>query len=121
MWLNLVEGFFSVVQADDPTKVVVRARVRGDLVALKRWVPKLGRIHATPTRDYPFRCVVSKAEFAQGLATAVTEGLTYGNYKSAVHARSPERAALLAQAWSIFRKLEGTPEAVRQNLLSPQK
>jgi hypothetical protein len=103
----MLDGFFSVVEfAEDPTKVVVRARVRHDLVALRRWVPTLGRIHATPTRDYPFRCFVSKAEFARGLVAAVTEGLTYGNYKSAVHERDPRRAQVLARAWSVFRELE---------------
>lgn len=107
MWLALVEGFFSVVQhPDDSSKVVVRARVRDDLTALRRWVPKLGRIHATPTRDYPFRCFVSKEEFARGLAAAVTEGLTYQNVKAAVQERDPHRAGVMAQAWTVFRGLE---------------
>jgi hypothetical protein len=107
MWLALVEGFFSVVEhKDDATKVVVRARVRDDLVALRRWVPSLGRIYALKGRDYPFRCFVSKAEFARGLATAVTEGLTYKNFKTAASARYPRRAEVLAKAWAVFRRLE---------------
>lgn len=106
----MLEGFFSVVEcAEDPTKVAVRARVREDLVALRRWVPMLGRIYAGKGSDYPFRCFVSKLAFAQGLAAAVTEGLTYGNYKSAVHKRDPRRAAVLSQAWSVFRELERVP------------
>lgn len=107
MWIAMLDGFFSVVEfAEDPTKVVVRARVREDLVALRRWVPTLGSIYAGKGTDYPFRCFVTKTEFAQGLAAAVTEGLSYGNYKSAVHARDPKRAAVLSQAWSALRRLE---------------
>lgn len=120
MWLNLVEGFFSVVEdANDSTKVVVRARVRADLLALRRWVAKLGRVHATPNRDYPFRCVVSKVEFAQGLAAAVAEGLTYKNVKSACCERDPRRSGALMQAWSAFRQLEALNRVENVNSARP--
>lgn len=119
MWLNLVEGFYSVVQADDPTKVVVRARVRDDLVALSRWVPGLGRIHATPRRDYPFRCIVTKAEFAQGLAAAVLDGLKYTNVKTACCERDSRRSGALMQAWSAFRQLEGLNRVENVNRARP--
>lgn len=107
MWIAMLDGFFSVVQiGEDPTKAVVRAHLREDLVALLWRVPTLRRIYAGKGSDYPFRCFVSKAEFAQGLATAVTEGLTDGNYKRAVLAGDPERAAVLSQPWSVFRQFE---------------
>ncbi|MBL8918126.1 MAG: hypothetical protein JNJ54_04625 [Myxococcaceae bacterium] len=107
MWISLVEGFFSVVEcADDSSRVAVRARVKGDLVALRQYVPTLGRIHAGRGTDYPYRSYVSKEEFAAGLARAVVEGLRYRNYKGAVHVRDPRRAALLTQVWSILRGLE---------------
>jgi hypothetical protein len=107
VWLNLVEGFFSVVEdVGDPTKVVVRARVRGDLMALRRWVPTLGRICANEGTDYPFRCRVTKADFARGLAATVTEGLTYTNVKKACCERHPRRAEVMMRAWSAFREFE---------------
>lgn len=106
------DGFFSVLEhAGGPYEGGGRARVRDDLVALRRWVPRLGRIYAGKGTDYPFRCFVSKAEFAQGLMAAVTEGLTYANYKSAVHESDPKRAAVLSQAWSVFRQLEDAAAA----------
>ena len=111
MWISMLDGFFSVVESEgDATKVVVRARVRSHLVALRRFVPTLGRIAASPLRDYPFRSVVSKVEFAAGLSKAVIEGLTYTNHKRAVGERDPFRAQVLGRAWVTFRELQdGAP------------
>lgn len=115
MWISMTCGFFSVVEFEgDPTKVVVRARVRDDLLGLREWVPMLGRIHATPHRDYPFRCFVSKVEFGQGLAAAVTKGLLYGNFKSAACKSDPRRADVLTRAWGVFRQLQELDEAGRR-------
>lgn len=117
MWIASVDGFFSVVQAeDDATRVVVRARVRADLAELRRrWIPTLGRISATPWRDYQYRCVVPKVEFAAGLAKAIIEGLTYNNYKMAVGERDPRRAQVLGRVWSVLRDLHRGDEPHRDD------
>lgn len=96
MWIFTKYGFFSAVcarkgrgepgQPIDPDRIMVRARVRGHLEALKEQFPdQLGESdiqHSTGT-DYAFRLIAGKAAWAQVLA-GLAEGTDYGNFKSAV-------------------------------------
>src|SRR4051794_33024703 len=57
MWVLTTQGFYSVVEdRDDENRVLVRARAREDLEALKRQIPDL-QIYETPPpdHDYGFR------------------------------------------------------------------
>lgn len=112
MWVFFAKaGFFSVVQPVDSTGyLVVRARVRDDLVRLRRlYVPRLGKIVLTPTRDYGFRAQVTRAEFAAGLAKAVSE-IDFSNFKNEVATQlGKDRAHVYAQVWSALLVLQREP------------
>ena len=87
MWLITPTGFYSIVEK--PTDrgketLTVRARVRGDLLALKRAnCPSLGRIRESADTDYRFRATARRTDVAHALAQMI-EGLGYSNFKSEV-------------------------------------
>jgi hypothetical protein len=57
-------GFYSVVaHPDDPSLVLVRARARGDLLALTDLLAGL-EIRETPERDYRWRTIVSRRSWS---------------------------------------------------------
>lgn len=107
MWISLTTGWYSVVQhPDDEGALVVRARVRDDLVRLKQaYLPQLGPVQSSPNRDYQWRAAASKADFGAAMAKAVTT-ITYSNHKAAVErALGPVRAHLLNEVWRVLLAL----------------
>jgi hypothetical protein len=108
MWVFTSIGFFSVV-ADDvhPDAVKVRARVRGDLEALReRYLPDLEILESADT-DYRFRAFVLRDEWAHA-AHALAADIDYPNFKSAVAERQGyARAKRYAKVWEILRGLQG--------------
>ena len=88
MWLYTTCGFFSVVEdRQEPDRLVVRARVRGDLDNLReQYLPELGPTIDTPERDYQHRAYVGREDFARGLA-ALAMDLHQNNFKESVAAR----------------------------------
>ena len=113
MWIFTVFGFFSIVEDfTDPETMVVRSRVRADLVAFQRRVKArigvAGKIAHTPERDYPYRLRVSRAAFAkvlQDVALDDTKGVR--NFKSAVaKAQGHERAEVYHHVWSDLLDLQ---------------
>src|SRR4051794_4472799 len=62
MWLVATQGFYSVVaHRRHPDRVIVRARAREDLEALRDQIPGL-RVFSDPHADYRWRAVVTRAE-----------------------------------------------------------
>jgi hypothetical protein len=122
MWVFTRYGFFSAVcarqgnrtgsEAIDPARLMVRARVRGHLEALKaRFADLLGTcdIHESATTDYAFRIVVDKLVWARVVST-LAEEIDYGNFKSEV-ARHQGRGGVdyehsLHEVWSIMYGLQ---------------
>ena len=116
MWLFTKHGFFSVVSARqgdgkqgrpiDTTRLVVRARVRGHLEALKkRWPEHLGPcdIRAFGGTDYAFRMFVDKHAWSRVLSELALE-TDYDNFKTEVarhEAGSPYEHAL-HDVWSVM-------------------
>ena len=115
MWIFSGAGFVSIVQdADQPTRLWVRARVAADLGELRRYVPGLSRTTTTPSRDYRYRAFCSREELALGIARLVME-IDYPNFKAAVAARQGwSRERIYADVWSVManaeRKLEDTDD-----------
>jgi hypothetical protein len=108
MWLLTQIGFFSVVaDLNDAERLLVRARVRGDLDALReRYLPDLEIIEGAGT-DYRFRAFVRRAEFEQA-ARSLAEDIDYPDFKDVVvshHGYS--RAALYSQISSLLHTLQG--------------
>lgn len=85
MWIMTKFGLFSIVQNNDnPQTLLIRARAREHLTELMEATHKSGvrarKITTTPERDYPFRIVVNRREFA-GMLTRLAGAITYGNFK----------------------------------------
>ena len=113
MWLITSTGFYSIVEK--PTDcgkgtLTVRARVRADLLALKRGhCPSLGRIRESDDTDYRFRATARRGDVAQALAEMI-EGLDYSNFKSEVAMQQGiDRAHLYHDVWDVLHRLQDDP------------
>lgn len=122
MWLFTKYGFYSVVcarqgdgrhgQPVDPSRIMVRARLRPHLEALKDRFPDLlggCDIKEFADADYGFRIFVEKRVWTQVMAE-LTEDLDYDNFKSEV-ARFQERDGAdyqysLHEVWSVMYRLQ---------------
>jgi hypothetical protein len=117
MWLITQHGAYSVVAYDphrDPvaaerrsagTNLLVRARARRDLEALRRWLPDL-EVREDPAADYRFRTVVSPPEWDRVLISEARL-IDYPNFKSRVaETLGSEREALYTRVWTILRSLQ---------------
>jgi hypothetical protein len=122
MWIFTKHGFFSAVcarqgsgkqgQPVDPNRIMVRARVRAHLEALKDRFPDLlgqAEIQEFAGTDYAFRLFVGKPSWAKLLAD-LAEETDYDNFKSEV-ARFQGRAGAeyehsLHEVWGIMRRLQ---------------
>lgn len=85
MWLATQYGFYSVVRQPDGDDVLVRARVKNDLINLVHLAQLDAEIIETEGADYPFRAVISAAQFEQVMA-ALAQTLDYENFKHRIGA-----------------------------------
>lgn len=93
MWIFMNDSFVSAVTIrDNPDSLKVRARFRQDL---ERLFPDKEILESTVT-DYPFRCIVSKKEFADLMHDKIMN-IDYGNFKDS--ARSRGRAKVYGEVW----------------------
>ena len=106
MWLITTRGFYSVVEhRDDPDLLLVRARTREDLEALRDVLPDLD-VFSDPSADYRWRALVPRGAWQRAVAQLVAE-IDYGNFKSGVAQRAGhERAALYADVWATLLRLQ---------------
>jgi hypothetical protein len=122
MWVFTRHGFFSAVcarkgsgqhgQPVDPERIMVRARLRGHLEALKaRFSDLLGpcEVQEFAGTDYAFRIFVAKSVWSQVLA-GLAEETNYDNFKAEV-ARHQGKAGgayerSLHDVWSVMHKLQ---------------
>src|SRR5687767_13175947 len=106
MWVFTTEGFYSVVAHRTRSGyVVVRARTREDLEALKQRIPSLELFEGAGT-DYRWRAVVKTSDWQNALS-ALAGGIDYDNFKNAVAERQgSERARVYAGVWSVVRALQ---------------
>ena len=122
MWIFTKHGFFSAVcarqgngkhgQPVDLDRIMVRARLRGHLEALKKRFPELlgeYEIQESAGTDYAFRLFVPKSAWTQVVA-GLAEETEYDNFKSEVarhqgHGGAPYRHAL-HDVWSVMNRLQ---------------
>lgn len=101
-------GFFSAVEhRDAPGDVLVRARVRLDLVNLLDCAgdPDI-TIERTLGADYPFRARMSKTRWAT-LCMLLAETIDYPNFKSEVaRVQGAQRASTYTSVWHRLLDLE---------------
>jgi hypothetical protein len=108
MWIFLSVGFFSIVAHNArPDLVLVRARVKADLVRLRSRHGFLkGRaIHETLFADYPFRMFLPRTDLARVLRVEARL-LAATNFKSAIAKTDPKRAAIYSRTWGVLQGLE---------------
>ena len=122
MWIFTKYGFYSAVcarqddgshrQSVDPDRVMVRARIRSHLDAIKERFPELLAacdIKEFVGTDYAFRIFVDKSVWSQVLVK-LNEDMDYDNFKSEVgryqgaDGRAYERS--LHEVWSVMNRLQ---------------
>jgi len=122
MWIFTKHGFFSAVcarqgsgkhgQPVDLNRMMIRARVRTHLEALKKQFPDLlgqCEIQEFGGTDYAFRIFVVKSVWSQVLA-GLSEETDYDNFKSEVARHQGKAGAAyehsLHDVWSVMYKLQ---------------
>ena len=122
MWIFTKYGFFSVVcarqgdgshgQPVDPKRMMVRARVREHLEALREIFPELlgdCEIKEFVGTDYAFRLFAGKKAWVQ-VAARLAEDITYDNFKSAVGRHQGRKGSeyehSLHEVWSVMNRLQ---------------
>ena len=106
MWVMTTQGFYSAVaHRDEPENVIVRARTRDDIEALREQIPDIEPFE-DPSADYRHRAIVSKAEWVAALADLAAE-IDYDNFKNAVaRAQGAERSHVYGAVWSTLLPLQ---------------
>lgn len=122
MWLFTKHGFYSAVCARqgsgkngepvDPGRIMVRARVRAHLEALKARFPELLRaseIQESSLTDYAFRIFVAKPVWSQVLS-GLAEETDYDNFKDEVSRHQGKAGAdyehSLHKVWQTMNGLQ---------------
>lgn len=122
MWIFTKYGFFSAVCARqasgkhgmpvDPNRIMVRARLREHLEALKNRFPDLigqCEIQEFAGADYAFRIFVPKSVWSQVLS-GIAEETDYDNFKSEVARYQGKTGAAyersLHDVWSVMYRLQ---------------
>lgn len=125
MWLFTKYGFYSAVCAErgdgshdeplDPERLMVRARLREHLEALKHRFPNLlggCEIMESSGGDYSFRIFASKPAWVEVVA-ALAEETDYDNFKNAVAAHQNGHAGHYSRAlhgvWDVMAKTQARP------------
>ncbi|MFB3922110.1 MAG: hypothetical protein ACE145_10335 [Terriglobia bacterium] len=117
MWLFTRFGFFSVVAHNSqPRHLLVRARMPGDLEALKAgYLAELGPIAETPDHDYRFRASVEGDAFAAAVGRVASD-ISYTNFKDEVHrVQGAQRAGWYAEVWSILSEMQDRHMTRKEN------
>jgi hypothetical protein len=119
MWLITPIGFFSIVRKPDDQRtgtLTVRARVRGDLEALRKlYLPDLGSIEESHETDYRFRAKAPRREVSAAMSRLIDD-LDYSNFKSAVSKQQgAARAKVYGSVWSTLYKLQTDPAFTEAN------
>lgn len=108
MWLVTTQGFYSAVAyRGKKRQLLIRARVRDDLVNLDRQLPGVSaRITEEYPSDYAYRLRVSRKEWKRILAQ-LTDEVDYDNFKDAVKKKhGKDRANAYMGVWSVLHRLQ---------------
>lgn len=112
MWTLTPFGFFSVVRKPGQTHLTVRARVAGDLEALRtRYLPELTPTVAHAGTDYAYRGTCTAEAWAAALGK-MAHDIDYSNFKSEVSRRQGHaRAHVYGKVWTALLAIEESAPA----------
>jgi hypothetical protein len=93
--------------AKDSTRLQVRARVKGDLDALRAsFLPELSPTVELQGTDYPYRAFCQPDELAAAMVQ-IALGIDYGNFKSEVWKKQGlSREKLYSRVWGVMKDAE---------------
>lgn len=98
MWVFLNDAMLSIVEDwDNPRRLLVRARLRGDI---ERVFPG-AIVQVTETADYRFRSFIDRDQVSMALCGIVGR-IDYTNFKSSV--MEPRRHDAYMGVWSILHR-----------------
>ncbi|MGD0581068.1 MAG: hypothetical protein ABSC08_19355, partial [Bryobacteraceae bacterium] len=98
MWMCLSNGFLSiVVDKSDPTRLMVRARRKDDLLNV---VGRDAEIIETPDRDYGWRTLIGREEF-KAIVSRRLDSIDYCNFKDSVS--DTDFHELYLEFWALHR------------------
>jgi hypothetical protein len=133
MWLFTQYGFYSVVcgrdlagdsSRIDPETVMVRARSRAHLEALrKRFAPlAAAEIAETTNTDYRFRLLAPKAVWSDVVRELAAE-IDYGNFKGRVERSTKDDGYTdaLHEVWAVMEKLQRPDREQRDRMIGPAR
>ena len=102
MWLFTSKSFVSiVVDLNDKTKRLVRARMEGDIEELfPNAVVRKGE-----GTDYLYRASISVEEVAQKVQESVM-GMDYGNFKDSVPSDHEDRHNAYMEVWDVMHRYQ---------------
>jgi hypothetical protein len=126
MWLFTPYGMFSVIRNwERVNTMLVRTRDRAHLDALAAAFPVefTGvEILVTPSRDYPYRCVLHRSAWI-ALAGKLAAGINYTNFKDEVEITAPHTGAgsryieVVHEVWQrLFDAYQNVRPAVKGKL-----
>jgi hypothetical protein len=109
MWVFLNNAMISAVKhREEPGKLMVRARLRGDLEAV---FPDLAdKVKETPNADYRYRIVVSRAQMQLAMTEAL-DGIDYPDFKGSVP--NHFRHETYYGVWSVMHRAQHEQHAGR--------
>jgi hypothetical protein len=106
MWLFTPLGFFSIVQKPGTSHLTIRARVKGDLEALRaQFLPELSPTLGQAGTDYPWRATATHEDFAAA-AARMAMAIDYSNFKDEVAIKQGKaRARSYGSVWNVLYDL----------------
>lgn len=101
MWIFSQTGFVSIVNHyEQKNNMLVRGRVREDVVGFRDLSKSKNYVSYTPQNDYPYRVVLSKKQVTKAMEVTIKK-VRYTNFKEAAHDGTSRDSAYM-HIWSIL-------------------
>ena len=102
MWVMLNNSFLSIVEnINNPEKLLVRARIRGDIER----VFNDASVFEDLTADYKYRAFIDRKTVQNEISKQV-EGINYYNFKDSISKEEQERHDAYIQVWSALLRIQ---------------
>lgn len=97
MWIFMNDAMLSIVEdRDNPDRLLVRARLRGDI---KKVFPK-AKMFMDLKADYIYRAYIPRVEVAAAIASRI-DAIDYGNFKDSIAKKEKTRKDWYSSVWQV--------------------